>query len=117
VASTGDITGVTSPLVVEVFNDVVGENKSSANRIGKCGRKRKDGAALSFNKRKYPAHGADNFLRYQELVKAKSSATSLRGRDEKCSYLHAGKKERKKEIPYKESKMKVIGTHLGCVVV
>ena len=82
VASTGDITIVASPLVVEVFDGVVGENKSSANRLGNCGRKRKDDAALPSNKRKQPAHGADSFLRYQELVKAESAAASLRVRDE-----------------------------------
>ena len=87
VASTGDITIAASPLVVEVFNDVViGENKSSANRLGNCGRKRKDDAALPSNKRKQPAHGAQSFLRYQELVKLESTAASLRVRDENWSY-------------------------------
>jgi hypothetical protein len=54
---------------VEDFQNVGSEKKSNANRLGKCGRKRKDDAALPSNKRKQPAHGAQSFLRYQELVK------------------------------------------------
>lgn len=90
-STTGDTTVVAGPPVVEVFHNVVSEKKSNANRLGKCGRKRKDDAALLSNKRKQPAHGADNFLRYQELVKAKSTASSLRVGDENWSYLRAGK--------------------------
>jgi hypothetical protein len=83
VASTGDITIVASPLVVGFFNDVViGESKLSANRLGNCGRKRKDDAVLPSNKRNQPAHGADSFLRYQELVKTESTTASLRVPDE-----------------------------------
>jgi hypothetical protein len=92
VASTGEITIVASPHVVEAFvNVVIGENKSSANRLGNCGWKRKDDAALPSNKRKQPAHGANNFLRYQELVKVESTAASLRDRDENMSHREASK--------------------------
>jgi len=76
---------------VEVFNDVVRENKSSVNRIGKCGRKRKGDAALPSNKRKQPAYDAHNFLWYQKFVKAESTASSLRVKDDNISYLRAGK--------------------------
>jgi hypothetical protein len=90
-AITGDTTVVASPPVVEVFHNAVSEKKSNAIRLGKCGWKRKDDAALPSNKRKPPAHGADNFLRYNELVKAESFATSLRVRDERWPYIRAGK--------------------------
>jgi hypothetical protein len=92
VASMGEITVFASPLVVEAFVYVViGENKTSANRLDKSGRKRKHDVALPSNKRKQPARGADSFLQYQELVKAETTATSLRVRDENLPYREAGK--------------------------
>jgi hypothetical protein len=77
--------------VVEVLNNIDDNNanKSNNNRVGKCGRKRKDDAALPSSKCKQPAHGADSFLRYQDLVKAESTATSILVRDENFSYLRA----------------------------
>jgi hypothetical protein len=55
------------------------------------GRANNDDAELPSSKRKHVAHGAGNFLRYQELVKAESIATSLLVRDENFPYLRAGK--------------------------
>ena len=55
---------------MEVLNNIDDNsaNKSNNNRVGKCGRKRKDDAALPSNKCKQPAHGADSFLRYAFAV-------------------------------------------------
>ena len=69
-SATGDSTIDASLPVAVVFHNVVSEKKSNASRLRKCGRKRKDDAAFPPNKRKQPANGADNFLRYKQLVKA-----------------------------------------------
>jgi hypothetical protein len=64
VASIGDVPMVADPPSVEVF-DVLGvAQKNIGNRIGKCGRERKENGALSSNKLKKPMRGAKSFLEY-----------------------------------------------------
>ncbi len=47
-----DVVIVAEPSVVEFIDDVVSATKSNTNRLGKCGRKRKDDDALPSNKLK-----------------------------------------------------------------
>jgi hypothetical protein len=85
-----DITTVVEPPFVEVVDAVGGAHKDNVNRIGKCGRKRKEDGALPSNKLKKLTRGDGNFLEYQSLVKANASAASLLGRDQNISVLRAG---------------------------
>ena len=87
----GDVIVVDGPPTVEVISDVGTTPKNNGNRIGKCGRKRKEDGALPSNKLQKPTRGAGSFLDYQAFVKAESTAASIRVRDEKKSYLRAGK--------------------------
>jgi len=77
--------------VVEVAEVASSGSKTNVNRVGKCGRKRKEDGALPSNKLKKPSHGAASFLRHQELCKTEATVTSLLMRDEGLSNNAAGK--------------------------
>ncbi len=64
-----DVTTAIEPAFVEVVDAVGGAQKDNGNRVGKCGRKRKEDGALPSNKLKQPTRGAGSFLGYQALVK------------------------------------------------
>jgi hypothetical protein len=88
-----DVRDVAEPLTVEpptVVSDV-GTPKNNVNRIGKCGRKRKEDGELPSNKLKKSTRGASSFLEYQALVKAETTTSSICIRDENFSYRLAGK--------------------------
>jgi hypothetical protein len=55
---------VVEPNFVKVVDAVGGSQKDNVNRVGKCGRKRKEDGALTSNKLKKPTRGAGSFIEY-----------------------------------------------------
>ena len=91
IMSIADVTVVATPNVTAVTEGISSSTKSNANRIGNCGRKRKEDFALPSNKLKKPTRGAGSWLQYQELCKTEATAASLLVRDQNYSHSRAGK--------------------------
>jgi len=72
----GDVTVIAEGVVKTVVPVVNVVSKSNAARVGKCGRKRKDGGELPSNKFKKTSHGAGSFLEYQEACKTEATTAS-----------------------------------------
>ncbi len=64
VLDIGNVTIVAEPLTLELVSVVNVSEKNNVNRVGKCGRKRKQNGVLPSNKLKKPTRGAGSFLEY-----------------------------------------------------